>query len=142
MNIIIPGMKTDIVISTREPMGVVTAILPFNFPINSFAHKVVPAIAVGNSVVVKPSINTPLSALEMRKILIEAGLPESAIRVVTGYSNEIGDEVVTHPLVSLITFTGSTQTGLNTASKAVAYGKKIIMELGGSDPYSFRRRKH
>ncbi|BDB98163.1 aldehyde dehydrogenase [Saccharolobus caldissimus] len=129
-----PGNENRIVISTREPLGVVTAILPFNFPINSFAHKVAPAIAVGNSVVVKPSINTPLSAIEMRKILIEAGLPESAVRVVTGYSSEIGDEIITHPLVSLITLTGSTQTGLSIASRAVSLGKRIIMELGGSDP--------
>ena len=129
-----PGNENRIVISTREPIGVVSAILPFNFPINSFAHKVAPAIAVGNSVVVKPSISTPLSALEMKRILIEAGLPDSAVRVVTGYSNEIGDELVTHPLVSLITLTGSTQTGLQVASKAVSQGKRIIMELGGSDP--------
>ncbi|WP_185957809.1 MULTISPECIES: aldehyde dehydrogenase family protein [Sulfolobaceae] len=129
-----PGNENRIVISTREPIGVVTAILPFNFPINSFAHKVAPAIAVGNSVVVKPSINTPLSAIEMKKILVEAGLPDSAVRIVTGYSNEIGDEIITHPLVGLITLTGSTQTGLSIASKAVALGKRIIMELGGSDP--------
>jgi len=129
-----PGNENRIVVSTREPIGVVSAILPFNFPINSFAHKVAPAIAVGNSVVVKPSLNTPLSAIEMRKILIEAGLPESAVRVVTGFSSEIGDEVVTHPLISLITLTGSTQTGLKIASKAVSLGKRIIMELGGSDP--------
>jgi len=129
-----PGNENRIVVSTREPIGVVSAILPFNFPINSFAHKVAPAIAVGNSVVVKPSLNTPLSAIEMRKILIEAGLPESAVRVVTGFSSEIGDEMVTHPLISLITLTGSTQTGLKIASKAVSLGKRIIMELGGSDP--------
>ncbi len=129
-----PGNENRLVISTREPIGVVTAILPFNFPINSFAHKVAPAIAVGNSVVVKPSISTPLSAIEMKKILVEAGLPDSAVRVITGYSNEIGDEIITHPLVGLITLTGSTQTGLSIASKAVALGKRIIMELGGSDP--------
>ncbi|MEM3802498.1 MAG: aldehyde dehydrogenase family protein [Saccharolobus sp.] len=126
--------ENRIVISSREPIGVVTSILPFNFPINSFAHKVAPAIAVGNSVVVKPSISTPLSSIEMKKILVEAGLPDSAVRVITGYSNEIGDEVITHPLVGLITFTGSTQTGLSIASKAVSLGKRIIMELGGSDP--------
>lgn len=83
---------------------------------------------------VKPSINTPLAAIEMKKILVEAGLPDSAVRVVTGYSSEIGDEIITHPLVGLITLTGSTQTGLKIASKAVSLGKRIIMELGGSDP--------
>ncbi|QGA54058.1 aldehyde dehydrogenase family protein [Sulfolobus sp. E5-1-F] len=129
-----PGNENRIVVSTREPIGVVTAILPFNFPINSFAHKVAPALAVGNSVVVKPSINTPLAAIEMKKILVEAGLPDSVVRVVTGYSSEIGDEIITHPLVGLITLTGSTQTGLKIASKAVSLGKRIIMELGGSDP--------
>ncbi|EZQ11711.1 aldehyde dehydrogenase [Candidatus Acidianus copahuensis] len=129
-----PGNENRIVMSVREPIGVVSAILPFNFPINSFAHKVAPAIAVGNSVVVKPSISAPLSALEMRKIMIEAGLPESAVRVVTGYSSEIGDEVVTNPLIGLITLTGSTNTGLAIASKATSLGKRVIMELGGSDP--------
>lgn len=129
-----PGNENRIVVSVREPIGVVSAILPFNFPINSFAHKVAPAIAVGNSVVVKPSISTPLSAIEMRKIMIEAGLPESAVRIVTGYSSEIGDEVVTHPLIGLITLTGSTNTGLTIASKATSLGKRVIMELGGSDP--------
>ncbi|AHC51931.1 aldehyde dehydrogenase [Sulfolobus acidocaldarius SUSAZ] len=128
------GNENRIVVSQREPLGVVSAILPFNFPVNSFAHKVAPAIAVGNSVVVKPSINTPLSALEMAKILVEAGLTEKAIRVVTGYSKEIGDELYTHPSISLVTLTGSTQTGLMIASKAVSLGKRIIMELGGSDP--------
>ncbi|WP_187152771.1 aldehyde dehydrogenase family protein [Acidianus manzaensis] len=129
-----PGNENRIVISTREPIGIISAILPFNFPINSFAHKVAPALAVGNAVVVKPSISTPLAALEMKKILSEAGLPDSAVRVVTGYSNEIGDDIITHPLIGLITLTGSTQTGLNIASKAVSLGKRIIMELGGSDP--------
>ena len=128
------GNENRIVISTREPIGVVTAILPFNFPINSFALKVAPALAAGNAVVVKPSISTPLAAIEMKKILVEAGLPDSVVRVVTGYSSEIGDEVVTHPLVGAITFTGSTKVGLSIASKAVALGKRILMELGGSDP--------
>ena len=129
-----PGNENRLVISTREPIGVVTAILPFNFPINSFAHKVAPSLAAGNSVVVKPSLNTPLAAIEMKKILLEAGLPDSVVRVVTGYSNEIGDEVVTHPLVGAITFTGSTKIGLGIASKAVSLGKRVLMELGGSDP--------
>jgi len=129
-----PGNENRVVISTREPIGVVTAILPFNFPINSFAHKVAPSLAAGNSVVVKPSLNTPLAAIEMKKILVEAGLPDSVVRVVTGYSNEIGDEVVTHSLVGAITFTGSTKIGLGIASKAVSLGKRVLMELGGSDP--------
>jgi len=129
-----PGNENRLVISTREPIGVVTAILPFNFPINSFAHKVAPSLAAGNSVVVKPSLNTPLAAIEMKKILVEAGLPDSVVRVVTGYSNEIGDEVVTHSLVGAITFTGSTKIGLGIASKAVSLGKRVLMELGGSDP--------
>jgi len=129
-----PGNENRIVISTREPIGVVTAIIPFNFPIAAFAHKVAPALAAGNSVVVKPSISAPLTAIEMKKILVEAGLPDKVVRVVTGYSNEIGDEVVTHPLVGAITFTGSTKVGLSIASKAVALAKKVLMELGGSDP--------
>ncbi len=129
-----PGNENRLVMTVREPVGVVAAILPFNFPLNSMAHKVAPAIAAGNSVVVKPSSLTPLSALKLREILVEAGLPDNAVRVVTGYSGEIGGELVENEAVSLITFTGSTEVGLRIASAAVARGKRVIMELGGSDP--------
>lgn len=128
------GNENRMAIIKRDPVGVVVAITPFNFPLNSFAHKVAPALAVGNTVVVKPSITTPLSALNMVKIMIKLGLPPGVVNVVTGLSNEIGDELILNEKVSLITLTGSTDTGLKIASKAASRSKRMIMELGGSDP--------
>ncbi len=129
-----PGNENRIVMEVREPIGVVGAILPFNFPANSFAHKVAPNIAVGNTVVVKPASATPLSALELASILYRAGLPKGVLSVLPGSASVVGDEIVTNRKISGITFTGSTQTGLSIASKAVSTGKRVMMEMGGSDP--------
>jgi succinyl-CoA reductase len=128
------GNQDRMVFTTREPVGVVAAILPFNFPVNSFAHKVAPALAVGNTLVVKPSIQTPMSAAKMTAMLSEAGLPPGCVNLVTGQSSDIGDTLVEHPDVDLVTFTGSTEVGLRVASKAAGRAKRSIMELGGSDP--------
>jgi len=128
------GNQDRMVFTTREPVGVVAAILPFNFPVNSFAHKVAPALAVGNTLVVKPSIQTPLSAAKMTALLSDAGLPPGCVNLVTGRSAEIGDSLVEHPEVDLVTFTGSTEIGLQVASRAAMNAKRSIMELGGSDP--------
>jgi len=128
------GNENRMAMIKREPIGIVTAILPFNFPLNSFAHKVAPALAVGNTVVVKPSLSTPLSALNIANVMLKLGFPPGVVNVITGYSSEIGDILITHEDVNLITFTGSTQVGLKIASKAASYSKRMIMELGGSDP--------
>jgi succinyl-CoA reductase len=128
------GNSDRMVFTTREPIGVVAAILPFNFPVNSFAHKVAPALAVGNTLVVKPSIQAPMSAAKMTALLSEAGLPPGCTNLVTGLSADIGDVLVEHPDVELVTFTGSTEVGLRVASKASGQAKRSIMELGGSDP--------
>ena len=128
------GNQDRMVFTTREPVGVVAAILPFNFPVNSFAHKVAPALAVGNTLVVKPSIQTPLSAAKMTALLSDAGLPPGCVNLVTGRSADIGDSLVEHPEVDLVTFTGSTEVGLHVASQAAKQAKRSIMELGGSDP--------
>lgn len=129
-----PGNENRIVMEVREPIGVVGAILPFNFPANSFAHKVAPNIVAGNSVVVKPASATPLSALELASILYRAGLPKGVLSVIPGSASIVGDEIVTNRKIAGITFTGSTQTGLLIASKAVSTGKRVMMEMGGSDP--------
>jgi succinyl-CoA reductase len=128
------GNRDRMVFTTREPVGVVAALLPFNFPVNSFAHKVAPALAVGNTLVVKPSIQTPLSAAKMTALLSSAGLPPGCVNLITGLSAEIGDALVDHPVVDLVTFTGSTEVGLRVASRAAVHAKRSIMELGGSDP--------
>ena len=128
-----PGNEGRIAIVKREPVGVVGAITPFNFPPDSMAHKVAPALAIGNTVVIKPSREAPLTIMEIAKIIIEAGFPKDSIVVVTGDSKIIGDEFIENPKVALITFTGSTKVGLDLASRAIARGKRVIMELGGSD---------
>ena len=117
----------------REPLlGVITAITPFNHPMNQVAHKVVPSIATNNRMVLKPSEKVPLSALLLADILYEAGLPPEMLSVLTGDPKEIADELLTHPAVDLITFTGGVAIGKYIASRA-GY-RRVVLELGGNDP--------
>jgi phosphonoacetaldehyde dehydrogenase len=121
------------VYTLREPLlGVITAITPFNHPLNQVAHKVAPSIASNNRMVLKPSEKTPLSALLLADILYEAGLPPAMFSVLTGEPREIADELLTHPDVDLITFTGGVAAGKYIAAKAVY--KRQVLELGGNDP--------
>ncbi|BCS94317.1 aldehyde dehydrogenase family protein [Metallosphaera javensis (ex Sakai et al. 2022)] len=129
-----PGNEKRMVMSIREPLGVVGAILPFNFPANSFAHKVAPNLAVGNTVVVKPSTSTPITGVLLGEILYDAGLPRGALSVLPGGGDTVGAEIVENRKVKGITFTGSTPVGTSIASKAVTTGKRLMMEMGGSDP--------
>src|SRR5919106_312784 len=116
----------------RVPCGVVAAIAPFNFPLNLVAHKVGPALAAGNSVIVKPASDTPLSALKLTEILLEAGLPPEGIQCLTGSGGEIGDPLVADRRVRKITFTGSRDVGERICRTAGI--KKVIMELGSNCP--------
>ncbi len=127
------GNDERIAITLREPMGVISTITPFNFPGASFAHKVATALAVGNTVVHKPTKYTPLTQIKLSKLILKAGFPKGTINVVTGDSSMIGDIIVDNDKIRLISFTGSTNVGLDLASRAVRYGKRSIMELGGSD---------
>jgi succinyl-CoA reductase len=127
------GNKRRIAFVMRQPLGVVGTITPFNFPASSFAHKVAPALAVGNTVVHKPTVLAPLTQSKIAEYIISSGFPEGSVSVVTGNSAEIGDEFIENPAVALISFTGSEKVGLDLASRAVARGKHVIMELGGSD---------
>ncbi|OWP56357.1 MAG: aldehyde dehydrogenase [Thermoplasmatales archaeon B_DKE] len=127
------GNENRIAMVAREPMGVVASITPFNFPGASFAHKVATALAVGNTVVHKPTKNAPLTQLEIARLMLRAGFPQGSINVVTGNSQMIGDEFATNEKVRLITFTGSSNVGLELASRAMKRGIRSIMELGGSD---------
>jgi len=121
------------VYTLREPLlGVVAAITPFNHPLNQVAHKVAPSIATNNRMVLKPSEKTPLTALLLADILYEAGLPPPMFSVLTGEPREIADELLTHPDVDLITFTGGVPVGKYIAAKAVY--KRQVLELGGNDP--------
>ncbi|WP_246946170.1 aldehyde dehydrogenase family protein [Bacillus pinisoli] len=125
-----PGGENRIAYTVREPLGVVAAITPFNFPMNLVAHKVGPAIASGNPVVLKPASQTPLSAYFIAKIAEEAGLPKGALHVVTGKGSVVGDALVTHPHVKMVTFTGSPAVGIGLRNKAGL--KKVTLELGSN----------
>lgn len=117
----------------RDPLlGVITAITPFNHPMNQVAHKVVPSVATNNRMVLKPSEKVPLSALLFADLLYEAGLPPEMLSVVTGDPREIADELLTNDKVDLVTFTGGVAIGKYIASKA-GY-RRMVLELGGNDP--------
>jgi acyl-CoA reductase-like NAD-dependent aldehyde dehydrogenase len=116
----------------RVPYGVVGAISPFNFPLNLVAHKLGPAIAAGNAIVLKPAGQTPISALKLAEILLEAGLPESWLSVVPGPGSKVGNAIVEHPLTRAITFTGSAPVGWDIRSKVPH--KKVNLELGSNAP--------
>ncbi|WP_263769799.1 phosphonoacetaldehyde dehydrogenase [Propionivibrio soli] len=121
------------VFTQRSPLlGVITAITPFNHPMNQVAHKVAPAIATNNRMVLKPSEKVPLSALLFADILYEAGLPVPMFQVVTGEPAEIADELLTNHYVDLVSFTGGVSVGKYIASK-VGY-RRVVLELGGNDP--------
>jgi acyl-CoA reductase-like NAD-dependent aldehyde dehydrogenase len=127
-----PGNVSQFGFTIRVPVGVVAAISPFNFPLNLVCHKVGPALAAGNAVVLKPAGDTPLSALKLTEILLEAGLPEEAIQCVTGPGGEIGDTLTGDPRVRKITFTGSMEVGDRICRNAGV--KKVTMELGSNSP--------
>ena len=128
-----PHGKPRRVYTQRDPLlGVITAITPFNHPMNQVAHKVVPAVATNNRMVLKPSEKVPLSALLFADLLYEAGLPPEMLSVVTGDPREIADELITNPQVDLVTFTGGVAIGKYIASKA-GY-RRMVLELGGNDP--------
>ncbi|AUD13313.1 MULTISPECIES: aldehyde dehydrogenase family protein [unclassified Planococcus (in: firmicutes)] len=116
----------------RFPLGIIGAITPFNDPLNLVAHKVGPAIASGNAIIVKPATVTPLSALLLAQAFSHAGLPEKILSVITGRGGEIGDVLVEHPAVRMISFTGGVETGLAITKKAGL--KKVGMELGSNSP--------
>jgi len=117
---------------TRRPVGVIVAISPFNFPLNLVAHKVAPALASGNTLVLKPASTTPLAAVKLCQILQEAGLPAGAINLVVGSGGTVGEWLVTDPRVDKITFTGSPEVGRHILS--VAGIKKVTLELGNTSP--------
>lgn len=116
--------------TVREPIGIIGAITPFNFPMNLVAHKLGPAIATGNTIVLKPASQTPLSAFFIAELLQEAGLPKGALNVVTGAGRVVGDKLVTDPRVSMITFTGSPGVGIGIRNKAGL--KRVTLELGSN----------
>lgn len=127
-----PGGAGKLGFTLRVPCGVVAAITPFNFPLNLVCHKVGPALAAGNAVVLKPASDTPLSALTLVELLLEAGLPPLGISCLTGSGGTIGDVLCSDPRVRKVTFTGSREIGLHITQRAGL--KKVTMELGSNCP--------
>jgi aldehyde dehydrogenase (NAD+) len=117
-----------------EPLGVVGAIIPWNSPLMLTSWKLAPALAAGNTIVIKPSEYTPISILEFMKVVEQAGFPPGVINVVTGYGPEAGEPLVSHPLVRKIAFTGSEKTGRHVAELCARDFKRVTLELGGKSP--------
>jgi acyl-CoA reductase-like NAD-dependent aldehyde dehydrogenase len=118
----------------KRPIGVVAAIVPWNFPTTLLANKLGPALVAGNCVVAKPAETTPLTTLQIAQLMSEAGLPDGVFNVVTGLGPEVGEALVAHPRVGKVAFTGSTATGKRVMSLAANGVKRLTLELGGSDP--------
>ena len=121
-----------IIMAMRFPVGLVTAIVPFNRPLNQVVVKVAPGFAAGNKIIIKPTERTPLSAIRFVQIMLNNGLPSKMISIVTGKSSEIGNELVSNQKIDMVTFTGSTEIGRKLSN--IAGIKKLTMELGGNDP--------
>lgn len=132
---IAPGARDHLALITREPIGVVGLVLPWNFPLATLAMKIAPALAAGNSVVVKPSEEASMSTLRLAELAVEAGLPAGVFNVVTGRGNEAGRALGLHPDVDVVSFTGSTAVGREFLRYAADSNlKRIVLELGGKSP--------
>jgi aldehyde dehydrogenase (NAD+) len=130
----IPVKGNYLTYTLREPVGVVAAIVPWNFPLLLAAWKVAPALACGNTVILKPASQTPLTALALGEIAIEVGLPPGVLNVLTGPGSQLGQSIVEHPGIDKIAFTGDTSTGKGIMHGAADTLKKITLELGGKSP--------
>lgn len=118
--------------TVREPIGVVGALTPFNFPLILAASKIAPALAAGNSIVHKPAEDTPLSAVILAQIFADAGLPDGVYNLITGVGPALGERIVEHPEIDMVAFTGSTAVGSKVAAKAGELLKPVMVELGGN----------
>nr|WP_077211743.1 aldehyde dehydrogenase family protein [Bacillus dakarensis] len=125
-----PGGEGRVAFTLREPLGIIGAITPFNFPMNLVAHKIGPAIATGNTIVLKPASQTPLSAFFIGELLLEAGLPDGALNIVTGSGSVVGERITLDERINLITFTGSPPVGIGIRNKAGL--KRVTLELGSN----------
>jgi len=130
----IPVKGNYLTYTLREPIGVVAAIVPWNFPLLLAAWKVAPALATGNTVILKPASQTPLTALALGEIAVEVGLPPGVLNIVTGPGSSVGQAIVEHPGIDKIAFTGDTSTGKGIMRAAADTLKKITLELGGKSP--------
>jgi len=129
----VPGQERHFAVTIRQPLGVVAAIVPFNYPVELYAHKAAPALAAGNAVITKPPSNCPLTLLKLAELMEEVGLPQAAHQVITGPGALIGDFLARSPGIQMITVTGSTPVGIRISELAAQHLKKVHLELGGND---------
>ncbi|WP_295999755.1 aldehyde dehydrogenase [uncultured Adlercreutzia sp.] len=129
------GQDTTLLITRREPLGVVAAVIPFNFPCDLFDQKVAPALLSGNAVIVKPSTDNPLTLCMLTALLGEAGVTPGAAQIVTGRGSVVGHELTSNPDVDLVTLTGSTEVGIETAEVCAKTLTHTALELGGNDAF-------
>jgi len=128
---IVPGIHAWVAITLREPVGIVSAITPFNHPLNQIVHKLGPAIAANNRVILKPSGRAPLTALLFGEVLLKNGLPPDMLSIITGNVDEFGDLLVSHPRIRMVSFTGSVPVGEMITKKTGV--KRVCLELGGNN---------
>ena len=124
----------DMIWVEKEPLGVVACILPFNFPIELYAHKVAPALAAGNAVIIKPSVEAPLAVLYISELILRCGVPGQALQVITGRGSVIGDALASSDKINAISMTGSTEVGISVYQAAAKNLSKCYLELGGNAP--------
>ena len=127
-------IQDDLIVVIREPLGIVGCIVPFNYPMELYAHKVAPALVTGNSVIIKPASDTPLANILMTQWLLEAGVPGNAVQIITGSGPEVGKCLAENPKVNLITFTGSTAVGIQLMAGCSNDLRHCHLELGGNCP--------
>ena len=130
-----PRVENDMVITRQEPLGVIACVVPYNYPSELFAHKVAPALITGNTVVIKPASDTPMSIIGFTELLLEAGVTPGALSVVTGSGAKIGDWITENPKIAAISLTGSTAVGAHIMSVASSHVPHVYLELGGNDPF-------
>ncbi len=129
------GQEKNIMVTVREPIGVVACVVPFNFPVNLFGQKVAPALLAGNAAIVKPASDNPLTVCKLVGLLRQAGIPAGAVQAVTGRGSAVGNLLCGHPGVHAVTLTGSTRVGISVAKQAAETLKKVALELGGNDAF-------
>jgi acyl-CoA reductase-like NAD-dependent aldehyde dehydrogenase len=130
----VAGLEHMVAYTIRQPIGIVVGIVPFNYPVELFAHKIPGALAAGNSVIVKPPSKCPLTVLRIGELILKAGLPPEGMQMITGSPQDMGDELFTHPAIGMISLTGSVASAREIARKAAGTLKRLAFELGGTDP--------
>lgn len=129
----IPGQEKHFAVVIRQPLGVVAAIVPFNYPVELYAHKAAAALAAGNAVIAKPPSNCPLTLLKLAEFIEKAGIPEAGHQMITGSGSVIGEYLAKSPGIQMVTVTGSTEVGIKISELAAKHLKKVHLELGGND---------